>query len=271
MRYDKLLEGKTAWITGGAAFPYDAYANLFSEHGAALIIIDGFPDDGSKLADSIKRRGGKAEYRECDLYDADKIEALCNALLAEFGPPDVFLHVADRYGTAYIDELDYSEMERMLAISITAPFAVMKSVAGPMAAGGRGGAAVFVSGHYGVQGMNRVSAYGAAKGGEISMVYSLAMEYAGDNIRVNAIVPGVSFPPIGDDLLKQSGEADTPEFWGTVQPFRRRGRMDELANAALFLASGMSSYITGETLLVNGAQHLIAHNHNFPRKDIPMP
>ncbi|MCL2059778.1 MAG: SDR family oxidoreductase [Oscillospiraceae bacterium] len=272
LRYDKLLAGKTAWITGGAEPPYDAYARLFSEHGADIVLVGGRPEDGEKLCNELRQGGGgNAEHQKCDLYDADMIEALCGHLLAGSNAPDVFLHVADMYHAAYIDELDYSNMERMLAISVTAPFAVVKCIAAPMAAVNGGGSIIIVGGHYGVQGMNRASGYGAAKGGEISLAYSLAMEYAADNIRVNAIVPGASFPPVGEDLLAMSGEGDTPDFWGTVQPFRRRGRMGELANAALFLASGMSSYITGEALLVNGAEHLIAHNHNFPRKDRPLP
>ena len=271
LRYDRLLDGKTAWITGGAAFPYDAYARLFSEHGAKLVLIGESTENSEKLCGELKQKGGGAEFYICDLYDSDRVEALCDELLSKSsGAPDVFLHAADRYGAAYIDELDYGEFERMLSISITTPFAVVRRLAAPMAARG-GGAIVFVGGYYGMQAMNRSSGYGAAKGGEISLAYSLAMEYAADNIRVNAIVPGASFPPIGEELLTVSGEADTPDFWGTVQPFRRRGRLEELANAALFLASDMSSYITGEILPVDGAQHLIAHNHNFPRINIPLP
>ena len=294
MRYDRLLDGKTVWITGGATPPYDVYARLFYEHGAKLIIIDGKAEDGCKLVDDIGQLGGadvvnggassafggassdlgtasSAMYHECDLFDSTRVEALCNELLIQYGAPDVYLHVADTFIPAFIDELAYSDLELMLAISVTTPFAVIKSIAAQMATANGGGAIVLVSGHYGIQGMNRVSGYGAAKGSEISMAYSLAVEYAADNIRINTIAPGVSFPPVGDALLAQSKESDSPDFWGTVQPFRRRGRMDELANAALFLASNMADYITGEVLLVNGAQHLIAHNHNFPHRDIPLP
>ena len=282
MKYDRLLDGKTVWITGGTSPPYDVYARLFSKHGARIVLIDlmdlmdGFSEcggrggNGGNLCRELRQNGGVADFYECDLFDSDRIEELCARLLSEYGAPDIYLHVADKYGAAYIDELDYGEFERMLAISVLAPFAVMKRVAEPMAARG-GGSAVFVSGYYGVQGMNRVSGYGAAKGGEIMLAYSLAKEYAPAKIRVNAIVPGASFPPVGDDLPALSGEADTPDFWETVQPFRRRGRMDELANAALFLASDMSDGVTGEALLVDGAGHLIAHNHYFPRKDKVLP
>ncbi|MDR2648950.1 MAG: SDR family oxidoreductase [Clostridiales bacterium] len=250
MRYSKLLEGKSAWITGGSAPPFDAYALLFTKHGARVTVLDC--------------------EKGCDLTEPDAAGAACEALLSESGPPDIWLHIADVYDTAYIDELSMETLEKMLAVSVLTPFRIMKSIAVPMRENG-GGSVVFVSGEYGVQAMNRVSAYGAAKGGEIAMANAFAVEYAADGIRVNTLVPGVSFSPVGDDILLQSGESDTPDFWGCVQPFRRRGDMSELANAALFLASDMSDYITGEALYINGAEHLIAHNHGFPRKDKVMP
>jgi NAD(P)-dependent dehydrogenase (short-subunit alcohol dehydrogenase family) len=275
---NRLLEDKTVWITGGASYPYDAYASLFARHGAYVITIDQLSSGAAYRERSIdvsnmafrerSINGANVTFRECDLYDAASVESVCDALLSEGAVPDVYLHVADEYGAAYIDELDYPSFARMLELSLLTPFAAVRRIAGPMAENG-GGAVVFVSGHYGVQAINRVSGYGAAKGGQISLAYSLAAEFAEDNIRVNAIVPGVNFPPVGDEILAQSGSVDSAEFWNTVQPFPRRGRMDELANAALFLASDMSAHISGETLHVDGAERLIAHNHSFPGRNMP--
>ena len=295
MRYDRLLENKTVWITGCATRPYDAYARLFSAHGARIVLIDANRGDGEALCAELRQGGGDrgngcgggAEYFHCDLHDSAAIEALCDSLLrpapcdslllpaanqpgsAVSTAPDVYLHVADEYGAAYIDELKYSDLESMMAVSVVTPYTIASRIAAPMAAKG-GGSIVIVSGHYGVQAMNRVSGYGAAKGGQIALARALAAQFEtqGSNIRVNAVVPGVSFPPVGEDILAQSGEADTPDFWGTVQTFRRRGQVGELANAALFLASGMASNVNGEALYVNGAEHLIAHNHYFPTKQI---
>ena len=261
MRYDRLLDGKSAWITCGGASSCNAYARLFSRHGAKITHIGG-AEPGS--------RGGSAKFYECDLCDNARLERLCSGLLSESGAPDVYLHVADLFAPAYIDEMEFSDLERMLEIGVLAPYAVMGLIAGPMAANG-GGAAVFVAGHYGVQGMNRVSGYGAAKGAEIELARALASEYAAGGVRVNAVVPGVSFPPVADDILSQSAGDGSREFWQTVQPVWRRGGEEDLANAVLFLASDMASRVNGQALLVNGAEHLIAHNHIFPRRDFKMP
>jgi len=240
IRYDRLLEGKSAWISGVDTPSCGAYARLFEKHGAKVTVL--------------------SEESGFTMTAPDLTTEKCRELIREIGVPDIWLHAADLFDTDYADDLRMETMDRMLDVSLLAPFAIMRALAEPMKENG-GGSVIFVSGQYGLQAINRVSAYGAAKGGEIAMAGALAMEYAADGIRVNTLVAGASFPPVGDSLLKLSGEDDTPDFWGTVQPFRRRGSPDELANAALFFASDMSAYITGETLYIDGAEHLIAHNH----------
>ncbi|MDR3120955.1 MAG: SDR family oxidoreductase [Clostridiales bacterium] len=270
MRYDKLLEGRNVWITGGTAPPYDAYAQLFARHGARLVVMDADAARGARLLESLNGVGADHAFLAGDPADPDGIAAVCEETLERFGAPDVWLYAADLYEAAYIDEMRAEALDQMLAVSVLTPFQIMKVLARPMRENG-GGAVVFAGSQYGIQGMNRVSGYGAAKGGQFAMSNAFALEYAADGIRVNAIALGASLPPIGDDLLRQSGEADGPDFWGTVQPFPRRGELLEAANAALFLASDMAGYITGETLYVNGAEQLIAHNHHFPRKDRVLP
>lgn len=293
MRYDRLLEDKTVWITGGADAPYDAYARLFHAHGARIFMIDACADgkgagggmtDSGEGADGGVYAEGTALYAdpgvgqcdcvnrffECDLSDPEGVAELCGDIMNKHGAPDVYLHVADYFKPAYIDDMDYDDLQKTLTISALTPYTVLSRVAPGMAANG-GGAAVFVGGHYGVQSMNRVSGYGAAKGAEFALARALAAEYAPFGIRVNAVAPGASFPPAADDVLSRSGYADAPEFWQTVQPICRRGDMSELADAALFLASGMASCVTGEILQVDGAEHLVAHNHNFPGNGYKMP
>ncbi len=270
MRYDKMLKRKTVLITGGAASLVSAFAALFARHGARLSLAGLSVPDTARIKGELKAYGAGAEFFSCDFTKPEQTSSLCLSMLGSSGAPDVWLHAADEYGMAYIDDMDMQALERMFALSVTAPFQIMKAFAQPMVARGDG-SVIFVSSQYGAQAMNRVSGYGAAKGAEISLAHAFALEYASSGIRVNALVQGASIPPVGDDLLRQSGEADDAEFWGTVQPFPRRGTPEELANAALFLASDMASYITGETLYVDGAEHLIAHNHLFPRKDKVLP
>ncbi len=229
MRYDRLLEGKTVLITGGGGAIASAFARLFTQHGANVVL----------------------DYE------------------AYIGPPDAWVHAADDYRPAYIDEMGTDDLKSMMDVSAVSPYAAACAFA--VSRAGRGGSIVFVASQYGVQAMNRVSGYGAAKGAEIALAKALAEEMAPCGIRVNALVPGVSIGPVGEDILRQSGDKDTPDFWGTVQPFRRRGTPEELADAALFLLSDFSLGVSGEALYVDGAQHLIAHNHYFPREDKVLP
>ena len=269
-KYDKMLDGKTAWITGGASRPCDAYARLFNAHGAKLVVIDDLHADGAALCRELADQGGNAVFRGCNLRETDRLADLCMSIISEIGAPDIYLHVADVYKPAFVDEAAYADITEMFDVSVSAPYAVIGVAAAPMAKKG-GGSVVFVGGHYGVQSMNRVSGYGAAKGAQFALARALAAQYRADNIRVNAVAPGAGFPPVADDILARSGGDGSPEFWRTVQPVCRRGEMRDLADAALFLASDMSARVNGEVLLVDGAEHLVAHNHYFPRRDTVMP
>lgn len=245
------LNGKVAIITGSSAGIGRASAEVFAREGAAVVVSASGrrPGLGESVAKGIVDRGGRAIYQQCDVLDRDQIRALVHRAHDEFGRIDILMNNAVAGKNAPITEQREEDWDAVVASSITAAFVSMKEALPIMIAGG-GGSIINVSSVHGLlAGMNNV-AYATVKAGLINLTRQVAVQHGPDGIRVNALCPGRIVTEAKVDFLN----AHPAEYrrQKAVYPLGRPGTMEECANAALFLASDESSFVTGIVLPVDG-------------------
>ena len=262
VRQSGLLQQKKVLITAGASQIGSACASLFAAQGAVVAIADKDREKGECLRDSLVSHAEGCVFYAVDLCSKAAVALLCDEYLADFGAPDVWLNCAGVCHPAYIDEQEEAPMEEMMTLNLLSAFRIMKRLAEPMKQN-HGGSVIHLASDYAISGANGLSVYAATKGGLYAMANAFAMDYAAYGIRVNSILPGVSLASCGDRLEREIGSSEAERFWQRSQLLPRRGRVDEIADVALFLASDMSKLLNGEALQVNGGQNIIAHNQVF--------
>jgi NAD(P)-dependent dehydrogenase (short-subunit alcohol dehydrogenase family) len=244
------LAGKIAMITGAAKGQGAGVARLFAAEGAAVALLDVLDEAGERVAAEIRQAGGAASYFRCDVASAPEVEAAVEAAAAHLKGLDILYNNAAiiAYGRKVAD-LPVEEWDRTLAVNLRGPFLCAKYALPHLIARG-GGVIINVSSHGAFQASPvGVAHYGAAKGGLVTLTYYLASEYGGDGIRANCIAPG----PIPTDLNKPFlGTPEGQALAAAYIPLGRVGDIDDIARAALFLASDEAKWITGAVLRVDG-------------------
>ena len=241
------LEGKVTIVTGAASGIGRAAARLFQAAGAVLTLVD---RDEAGLRETADAIGGDVLLRTADISDAAAVQAAVAATLERHGRLDCAFNNAgvDSFEWAVADLPD-EEWRRVIEIDLTGVFFCMKHEIVAMRANG-GGAIVNTSSGLGLVAVANQSAYIAAKHGVLGLTKAAALEYVKEGIRVNAVCPGIIRTP-----MAQRGIAGNPaveEALAKIQPIGRLGEPEEVANAALFLLSDAASFITGESLAVDG-------------------
>jgi NAD(P)-dependent dehydrogenase (short-subunit alcohol dehydrogenase family) len=244
------LAGKVAVITGAAKGQGEGVARRFAAEGARVALLDVLDDPGRAVADAIAAAGGSARYLHCDVADEAQVRAAIDAAADGFGGLDVLYNNAAviAYGRRIAD-LSSAEWDRTLAINLRGPFLCAKYALPHLIARG-GGSIINVSSHGAFQASpTGVADYAVAKGGLVTLTYYLASEYGSENVRANCVAPG----PVPTDLNRmflgtEEGRAQTA-LW---IPLGRVGAIDDVANAAVFLASDEAAWITGAVLRVDG-------------------
>jgi len=243
------LENKVALITGGASGMGASMARIFAGEGAKVVVADMLEEEGKQLVEEITRANGAAMFHRLDVTSEDDWQAAIAATLAAWGKLDILVNDAGISGSAVEDLLDSEAWNKIMAVNSTGTFLGIKHVIPAMKQSG-GGAIVNVSSISGITGQRGVHpAYNASKGAVRTLTKAAAVQYGRDNIRVNSIHPGL-MPP-----MRTSGRTADPAVRAKMLegvPLRRAGRVEEVANAALFLASDEASYITGAELYVDG-------------------
>ncbi|MFL5797366.1 MAG: glucose 1-dehydrogenase [Actinomycetota bacterium] len=245
------LEGKVALITGAAGGIGKVAAELFAAEGARVVIADVTDDAGEATADEIRASGGEAEYVHADVSTPAETEAMVARTVDRFGSLDVLynnagiMHGADESVTTTPEDV----WDRTIDINLKGVFLGCRFGIPAMLASG-GGSIVNVASFVALMGAaNPQIAYTASKGGVLAMTREIAVEFARRGIRANAICPGPIETPLTSQIL------DTPEKRNRRLvhiPIGRFGRAEEIARAALFLASDDSSLMTGAALVVDG-------------------
>jgi len=243
------LENKVALITGGASGMGASMARVFAGEGAKVVVADMLEDEGKKIAAEITQANGAAIYQRLDVTSEADWQAAIAATLAAYGKLDILVNDAGISGSAVDDLFDTAAWEKIMAVNSTGTFLGMKHAIPLMKQAG-GGSIVNISSISGVTGQRGIHvAYNASKGAVRTLTKAAAVQHGRDNIRVNSVHPGL-MPP-----MRTSGRTADPVVRAKMLegvPLRRAGRVEEVANAVLFLASDEASYITGVELYVDG-------------------
>jgi NAD(P)-dependent dehydrogenase (short-subunit alcohol dehydrogenase family) len=250
LREDRMrLENKVALITGGASGMGASMCRIFAREGARVVVADMLEDEGRKIAAEITQANGAAIFQRLDVSSEAAWQAAIAATVAAYGRLDILVNDAGISGSAVEDLFDSAAWDKIMAVNATGTFLGMK-FAIPMMKEAGGGAIVNISSISGVTGQRGIHvAYNASKGAVRTLTKAAAVQHGRDNIRVNSVHPGL-MPP-----MRTSGRTADPVVRAKMLegvPLRRDGRVEEVANAVLFLASDEASYITGIELYVDG-------------------
>lgn len=237
------LQDKVAIITGGASGIGAATASLFVKEGAKVVILDWNEENGQAFADELKGQGAEAIFVKTDVASEEDVANAYKATIDAFGKVDILFNNAGIGAVKPTEELTFAEYRKTVSVDLDGTFLVAQSAIKEMLKTG-GGVIVNTASMYGWVGSPGSAAYNAAKGGVINLTRSLGLEYATRNIRVNALCPGYIDTPIIPEDYKQTLRE--------VTPMGRLGTSEEMANAVLFLASDDSSFMTGNTLTIDG-------------------
>ena len=242
------LKGKVALVTGGGSGMGRASCLLFAREGATVAVVDRADEAGEGTVRLIADEGGDASFIHADVADAADVERMVETTVQTYGRLDVLFNNAGIEGPS-VDLLDYGEDDwaRIIAVNLTAVYRAMRAAIPHMISQG-GGVILTTASVAGLVGLARSSAYSAAKAGVIGLSRTVALEYGPRNIRVNCICPGFIATPMLDRVL-----GDRPEsVLHRLAPLRRVGTAEDIARAALYLASDEASYVTGVPFVVDG-------------------
>jgi 3-oxoacyl-[acyl-carrier protein] reductase len=242
------VAGKTAIVTGAGTGIGRATARLLAERGARVVAAGLQPDALRETVKTITDAGGAAIAVDADVSDPDAIEAVAARAQEAFGGTDVLVNNAAIYPIGPWHEMDAAQWDAVFATNIRGYFLMARAVRPQMIARG-GGAVVSVASVTFFTGNALLLAYVASKGAVIGFTRALAREAGPDGIRANAVTPG-AFPTAATEI-----HADQEGLWRDVlesQSIKRRGDVDDVARAIVFFASDDASFVTGQTLLVDG-------------------
>jgi NAD(P)-dependent dehydrogenase (short-subunit alcohol dehydrogenase family) len=246
---ERLLEGKVTIVTGASRGIGAATAQVLAEAGAAVVLAARDERGIERVAGRIIASGGEAYAVATDISDERSVERLIEKTLAAAGRIDAaFNNAGDGHLPAPLAEIPLDEFDRTVAVNLRGVFLSMKYEIGAMLATG-GGAIVNMSSSAGLRGVKGIASYSAAKHGILGLTKSAALDYAGQNIRVNAVAPG----PILTHRLEQLDEERRRQV-GSYLPLGRIGRPEEVGHTVAWLLSERASFITGATVPVDGGK-----------------
>ena len=239
-----LLDGRVAVVTGAGRGIGLAIAEAYAREGAQVVVAD--RDEDVALA-AAKQLGDKAIGLRADISVDEDVTAMVDATLKNFGKVDILVNNAGVGATTLFLESTREEFERVVRINLTGTFLVAQAFARIMAKQ-KSGRIINIASLSGQKGGVGRSAYGASKAGVELLTKVMAVELAEEGINVNAIAPG----PILTEVSKVMHTVETRDAYHRLVPQRRYGEPAEIADAAVFLASDLSTYVTGHTLNVDG-------------------
>ena len=263
-----LLKDKVALVTGSASGIGRGIAEKFAREGCDLIINDLYLDRAQKVAEGIKSLGREAIAIKADIGNSSEVKKMIKTAADRFGRIDILVNnaggVSGTEGRGNSDNITEEEWDRVVNLNLKGPFLVTMGVL-PYMKKNKYGKIIFISSMGAVSPCVSVIHYHAAKAGVLGLMTNLAFELAPMNIYVNAIVPGPVETPFWDALLPPGPERDAL-FKAVAKkeiPLEKIGKPEDIAGPALFLASGLSNYITGQVINVAGGQPLLSHAATF--------
>ena len=252
------FEGKTVVVTGAGHGIGRASAVRFASEGANVAVIDVRGAEAQQVADEITLAGFTARSYHADVADPDQVADVVARIAADFGGIDVLHSHAGRLRAGTVGETDLEEWNRTMSVNVTSMFLMVRAVV-PLMRARSGGAIVTTGSISGLFGEPALAVYTASKAAVVNLTRSLAIDYARTGIRVNCVCPGWVDTGFNNPQFEHDGltEEEIAELIDRTVPMGRQGLPEEMAAAAAFLASDDASYITGQTLVVDGG--LLCH------------
>ncbi len=246
------LNGKVALITGGASGIGRATAMLFARQGAAVTVVDVNEFDGRAVVQTIIDEGGRAIFVRGDVSRAEDCQLAVRQTVEQLGKLDVLFNNAGIIRRASVIETSEEEWDRVMATNVKSVFLLSKYAIPIMAEAG-GGVIINTASGWGLVGGLNAASYCASKGAVVLLTKAMAVDHGAQNIRVNCICPGDTDTPMLRNEAQQLGKSKELFLAESARrPLQRVGTPEEIAQAALFLASDASSFVTGIALVVNG-------------------
>lgn len=239
--------GKVALITGGGDGIGAATAVRFAQEGATIMVADKDEANAHAVCARIVALGGKAAACRADISRLEDVQAMLALTAGKFGPAEILVNNAGIGSQKHFLETPLEMLDSMLDVNVKGTFMCAQEAAREMVKLGRG-AIVNVSSHSSLLGSTGRSAYAASKGGIDAMTRVMAVDLAQFGIRVNSIAPG----PIDTPRIRKQHNEERSQAWLRAVPLGRVGEPEEVASVAVFLASDDASYVTGQTIAVDG-------------------
>ena len=244
------LKDKVAIVTGSGVGIGQAIAITFAREGARVVVADLIEQTGQETVAKIQAHGGESQFVRTDVSQAEDSQRLVEKTLTKYGKLDILVNNAGIYTRGDVVSTSLEMWERMLAVNLTGAFLCCRAAIPALRQNG-GGAIINISSSVGWQyAAPGIAAYAATKFGVTGLTKAMACDHLSENIRVNAICPG----PTDTPLLRDSRPPDEFEAFKKAQPIGRLGLPEEIAAAAVFLASDEASFVTGVALPVDGGQ-----------------
>ena len=243
-----LLKDKIAIVTGGGSGIGEASAIRFAREGAAVIVADMRLRKAEAVANRINEEGGHAAAIEVDVSVSESVEDLVDRTVSEYGQLDVMFNNAGTLRPGTVIDLELDDWDLVMGVNVRSVFLGGKFAIPAMLSSG-GGSIINTASISGLHGDGGVVAYAASKAAVINLTRAMSTDHASDGIRVNAICPGtIETPPV----MRMMEDSTALEVNLRAHAIGRLGRPDEIASAALWLASDESSFVSGEAIVVDG-------------------
>jgi NAD(P)-dependent dehydrogenase (short-subunit alcohol dehydrogenase family) len=246
------LEGKTAIVTGAASGIGSAIAIRLAEAGADIALLDVDKHKGPQIQEDILKFGRKATFYACDVSRRPDCEEAVDRVTEEYGKMDILVNNAGVITRKDIVDLEEDEWDRILGVNLKSVYQLCHLVI-PHMVQNKGGSIINIGSGWGIKGGPHAVSYCASKGGVINLTRAMAIDHGKQGIRVNCVCPG----DVHTELLEREAaqlHQDLREFLAEAadRPIPRVGAPDDVANAVLYFACELSSWVTGSTLVVDG-------------------
>ena len=243
----KLLEGKVAIITGGSRGIGRGIAKIFAQQGANVAFTySSSVTEANQLEEELKTFGVKVKGYQSNAADFNQCEQLVEEVVKDFGTVDILINNAGITKDTLLMRMSEEDFDKVIQVNLKSVFNMTK-VAQKIMLKQRKGSIINISSVVGVQGNAGQANYAASKAGILGFTKSVALEMGSRNIRCNAIAPGFI-----ETEMTAALKPEIVEGWCNAIPLKRGGQPEDVANACVFLASDLSSYITGQVLRVDG-------------------
>jgi gluconate 5-dehydrogenase len=242
------LSGRVALVTGGGSGIGRALAQALAGAGASVVVLARRPDALEETVSAIAKSGGQAAAVAGDLSRMDDLPALAEKATAPFGPPDILVNAAGINLREQAEEVTPESWDKTLAINLSVPFFLARTLVPAMRAKGWG-RIINIASLQSARAFPRGIAYGASKGGVAQLTRAMAEAWSADGITCNAIAPGF-FPT--ELTAAVFADPERAEHFARQTAIGRNGRLEDLHGTAIFLAAPASNYVTGQVIYVDG-------------------